>query len=50
MKMGKSLALMALGAGAVVAYQRYNKPVKRTMERAVDKTLKKTGDKLDNMM
>ena len=50
MKMGRSLALLALGAGAVLAYQRYNKPVMKKMENVVDKTMKKTNDKLENMM
>ncbi|HHW68728.1 MAG TPA: hypothetical protein GX747_00090 [Tenericutes bacterium] len=50
MKMGRSLALMALGAGATIAYQKYSKPVMRKAEKAFDKTVKKTGDKLDHMM
>lgn len=49
MKIGKDMALMALGAGAVLAYQKYNKPVKRKVEQVVDKTMKKTNDKLENM-
>lgn len=50
MKVGKSLALIALGAGAAIAYQKYSKPVMRKAEKAIDRTIKKTGDKLDNMM
>lgn len=50
MKLGRNLALMALGAGAVLAYQKYNKPVMKKMEKVVDRTMKKTNDKLENMM
>ena len=48
--MGKSMALMALGAGAVLAYQKYNKPVMKKMEKVVDKTMKKANNKLEDMM
>lgn len=50
MKMGKNLALMAMGAGAVLAYQKYNKPVMKKIEKTVDKTIKKAEDKLEDMM
>lgn len=50
MKYGKDAALVALGAGAVLAYQRYNKPVMNKVEKMVDKTVKKTNDKLEDMM
>lgn len=50
MKLGKNMALIGLGAGAVLAYQKYNKPVMKKMEKVVDKTMKKTNDKLENMM
>lgn len=50
MKMGKDMALIALGAGAMYAYDRYNKPVMRKVEKTVDKTLKKANDKLEDMM
>jgi hypothetical protein len=50
MKLGRNIALMALGAGAVLAYQRYNKPVMRKVEKVVDRTMKKTNDALENMM
>ena len=50
MKLGRNLALMALGAGAVLAYQKYNKPVMKKMEKVVDRTMKKTNDTLENMM
>lgn len=50
MKYGKNLMLMALGAGAVLAYQKYSKPIKRKMEKVVDQTMHKAENKLENMM
>lgn len=50
MKIGKSALLMAAGAGAVLAYQKYSKPVMREAKKAADKVLKKTDNKLENMM
>ena len=50
MKLGKSLALMGMGAGAVLAYQKYNKPVMDKMEKILDKTMKKANEKLEDMM
>lgn len=50
MKIGKNVAFMALGAGAVLAYQKFNKPVKKQMDRVVNKTIHKANDKLENMM
>lgn len=50
MKVVKDMALMGLGAGAVLAYQKYNKPVKKSVEKAVDATMKKANKKLENMM
>jgi len=50
MKMGKTMALIGLGAGAVLAYQKYNKPMMKKMEKVVDNTMKKANDKLENMM
>lgn len=50
MKMGRSMALMAMGAGAVLAYQKYNKPIKKKMEKIADKAMHKANDKLEDMM
>ena len=50
MKIAKDVALMAIGAGAVVAYNKYNKPVKKKIEKTVNKATKAMNDKLDNMM
>ena len=44
------MALIGLGAGAVLAYQKYNKPMMKKMEKVVDNTMKKANDKLENMM
>jgi hypothetical protein len=49
MKM-KNVALLGLGAGAVLAYQKYNKPVMKKMEEAADKVVKKANNKLEDMM
>ena len=50
MKMTKSLALIGLGAGAVMAYQKYKKPMMKKFEKTVDNALIKTNNKLDEMM
>ena len=49
MKM-KNVALMAMGAGAVLAYQKYNKPVMKKMEEVKDKAMRKANNKLEDMM
>ena len=49
MKIGKSMALMGLGAGAVLAYQKFNKPLMKKMDKMVKKTKKKANDKLEDM-
>lgn len=50
MKMGKDIALIALGAGMMYAYDKYNKPMMRKVEKTVDKTLRKANNKLEDMM
>jgi len=50
MKMMKDMALMGLGAGAVLVYQKYNKPMMRKMEKMADKMINKANDKLEDMM
>lgn len=49
MKM-KNVAFMAMGAGAVLAYQKYNKPVMKKMEEVADKAVRKANNKLEDMM
>ncbi len=46
MRTGKVLGLMALGAGAVLAYQKYNKP----MMKKIQKTFKKANNNSDNTL
>ena len=50
----KSVAMMALsagaGVGAVLAYQKYKKPVKKEMEKVASKAIKKANNKLEDMM
>ena len=50
MKMAKDLALMGIGAGAVMAYQKYKKPAMQKIDKVVSKTVAKANNKLDQMM
>lgn len=50
MKIAKSMALIAVGAGAVLAYQKYSEPVINKLEDIADETIKKAEKKLDDMM
>ena len=50
MKLAKDLALMGLGAGAVLAYQKYSKPVMKKIDKLVDTQMKKVDNALENMM
>lgn len=47
--MKKGLAMMALGAGAVLAYQKYGKTIKKETNKAINK-MKRKVDKLEDMM
>ncbi len=44
------IAYMMMGAGAVLAYQKYKKPMMNKMNEMKDKMLKKTDNMLENMM
>lgn len=46
----KDIALVALGATAVLAYQKYSKPMMEEAEKVMKGALKKADKKLDNMM
>lgn len=46
MKLMKDVALMSMGAGAVLAYQKYNKPIMKKMQ----SFMKKKSNELENMM
>ena len=50
MKAMKDLALMSLGAGAVLAYQKYSKPIMKKMNKLMDSKMKQIDDALENMM
>lgn len=41
---------MMMGAGAVLAYQKYNKPMMKKMEKVADKAARKVNNKLEDMM
>ena len=50
MKLSKNIALMAMGAGAMLAYQKYSKPVMKAVDKTAKNALKKVDNKLDDMM
>ena len=50
MKMTKDVALMMLGAGVVLAYQKYSKPAMKKIPKTMNKALDKADKKLENMM
>lgn len=50
MKIAKVIGLMAAGAGAVLAYQKYSKPVIKKMQEIMDDALSKADEKLDDMI
>ena len=50
MKILKSMALIAVGAGAVLAYQKYSEPVMEKLEDIADDVMKKANKKLEDMM
>ena len=49
-KVLKSMALIAMGAGAVLAYQKYSEPVMQKLEDLADEAMKKANKKLEDMM
>ena len=50
MKIVKSMALIAMGAGAVLAYQKYSEPVMEKIEDIADDIMHKASKKLDDMI
>ena len=50
MKFMKGMALMAMGAGAMVAYQKYSKPAMRKIKKTINKTADKVSNELEDMM
>ena len=50
MKIAKAVALMAAGAGAVLAYQKYSEPVIDKLSCIADDVMRKANKKLEDMM
>lgn len=50
MKVLKSMALIAVGAGAVLAYQKYSEPVINKLSDVAEDAMKKANKKLEDMM
>ena len=50
MKQMKSIALMAMGSAATLAYQKYKAPVTKAVTKAFNKTKKKADGALEDMM
>lgn len=50
MKLGKTLALMGMGAGAVLVYQKYKKPMMKSVDKMLDSKMKKVDKALEDMM
>ncbi len=50
MKIVKSMALIAMGAGAVLAYQKYSEPMMRKLEDLAEDAMIKADKKLEDMM
>lgn len=46
----KNMLLMAMGSAATLAYQKYNKPVKKKMKQIFSNALNETDEMLDKMM
>ena len=49
MKIAKIVGLMAAGAGVVLAYQKYSKPVMKKMHEIIDDAIEKADEKLGDM-
>ena len=50
MKIVKSMALIAMGAGAVLAYQKYSEPRMDKLEGIAGDAMRKADRKLEDMM
>ncbi|MEG0026200.1 MAG: hypothetical protein RR847_02715 [Bacilli bacterium] len=50
MRIASSVVMMAMGAGAVLLYQKYNEPVKDKFDETVGKSMRKASKKLEDMM
>ena len=50
MKVLRTMALVAVGAGAVLAYQKYSEPVINKLSDVAEDAMKKANKKLEDMM
>ncbi|MCM1370883.1 MAG: hypothetical protein NC181_03220 [Clostridium sp.] len=50
MKLGKNIALIGIGMGATLAYQKYSKPMMKAIKKKFNKVAKEVDTKLDDMM
>ena len=50
MNLGKNMALIGLGVGATLAYQKYSKPAMKAIKSKVNKMADTVDTKLDDMM
>ena len=50
MKIVKSMALMAMGAGAILMYQKYSEPLMNKLEDLAQDAMMKADKKLEDMM
>ena len=50
MKIVKSMALIAMGAGAVLAYQKYSEPLMNKLEDLAEEAMLRADKKLEDMM
>ena len=50
MKIVRSMVLVAMGAGAVLAYQRFSEPVMKKLEDLAEEAILKADKKLEDMM
>ena len=48
--MVKTMALVAMGAGAVLAYQKYSEPLMKKLGTIADDMIEKADKKLEDMM
>lgn len=50
MKMLKDMTFMAMGAGAVLAYQKYSKPMMKKMNQVMKSAKKQASETLEDMI
>lgn len=50
MKIVRSMALVAMGAGAVLAYQKYSEPLMKKLEDLAEEAMIRADKKLEDMM